>query len=112
MAKKTSTASSNEREERINIATGKALQGLENGFNIAGRTHHKITGLSIKINPTDVLITVKAARTAEGPMIAFVGSSNLRKALRKAFAEYRDEKLEWKLDEWEMKRFDDEDDYL
>lgn len=70
--------------------------GLEQAVANAGGV---LTGLSIKIEQMDVLVTVKAILPA-GAMIAFVGAETLDHGLRKVVREAQRDQLRWKEDRW------------
>lgn len=59
--------------------------------------HKKLTGVSIKVQPTGLLMILKAI-SPEGPVIAFVGGSSLEDIMRKVKATIADGGVRWRED--------------
>jgi len=89
-----------QRRQEIAYRTLLALEGLEDQDSYAGV---RVWGLTIKVNPADTLIVIKAA-SSEGPLVGFVGSVDLATAFRKAHAMLTAGEVKFKEDEWEMRR--------
>lgn len=70
--------------------------GLERAVLRAGG---EFTGFTAKINPVECLLVIKAVFPA-GPMVAFVGSSDLAAAIVKAEYEAGRDNLRWKKDRY------------
>jgi hypothetical protein len=70
--------------------------GLEDAFDKIGYT---VTGLSIRTNPDDYLITVRAFRNGE-LKVAFCGASTLANCLIKLRTEAQHGRLRWRADKY------------
>lgn len=70
--------------------------GLEDAVSHAGG---ELTGLAIKWGSGDVLFVVKAILPG-GPMVGFVGASDLSAGLVKVQREAQADRIRWKQDQW------------
>lgn len=71
---------------------------------------YDLVGVNIKISYAEVLVVIKTAATAEGPMVGFMGGKSLASALRKAIQAIEKDKLTFKPDKWLLERFDKSED--
>lgn len=94
--------SSNEKAHEIRRAkAARRLQhacegGIEDALRSGG---HVCAGLTIRTNPEDVLITVRA-HNGEGKVIAFCGASDVGNALTKLLRQAKSGELRWREDRW------------
>lgn len=93
-------------QEQLWAKTGYALSRLFDPTQVD--ENHGPHTITVKQSATETLIVLKA-RTGEGPQIAFTGSSDPLKAVRKAYGEWDRGELKWRLDEWEAAKFAQED---
>ena len=70
--------------------------GLHNAISALGG---RLVGITIRTTQGDHLMTIRAEFDS-GPMVAFVGSSDIANVLRKAFREARNNDLRWKVDRY------------
>ena len=88
---------SGKRAESRRMLLEKATSGgLEAAVERAGG---QLTGVSIKLNSYDVLVTLRA-RFPGGRMVGFVGSTDLGTALIKAMKKAGRDEVKWRKDKW------------
>ena len=93
------------KEEQLYLKTGWAIHLMMNTpkFIKANPIHT----INIRKSALDTLIVLKA-NSGEGPQIGFTASSEPNKALRKALSQWLNNEIKWKLDEWQIAKFDEE----
>lgn len=78
----------------------KILTAVEFGLvEDVGRAGGEFTGLGLKYNPAECLITVRAF-VAGRPQIAYVGAATIGDCLIKVCRDARADKLKWKADKY------------
>lgn len=72
------------------------------------RSGQWLQSVSVKYQGDSVLLVCKVSRSAEGPLVAFIGGRDLPHACRKGYDQLRKGGLNWKPDEWALQKLTSE----
>lgn len=63
-----------------------------------------LAGVNIKYRASGVLLVVTVSRSAEGPQVAFFGGKDVFHAMKKLVAAVTAGSVNWKIDEYQLRR--------
>ena len=91
------------REDRWRKRADRLARACEDGLTDAvGHAGGELTGVSVRIDPYECVMTIKAIFPA-GPMVGFVGAGSLGDCVLKAERDSHSDQVRWRPDKWAKK---------